>query len=341
MSGHKHGKQSKRRTLRWLPAAGMLTLFALGLLVWKPAAKTPEPVNGQTVIPVTETEPPVTFSGAENVALRVMSTPEPIPVPAGTGRYVSDGRTDGYAVSPRADACWPGMSDLAEAAQQHTCRFMSGSGELLPDYDFGEAVPESQPVEDSFFSDSVFIGNSLEQGFMLYAGLRTADIFATQSINVTNIYFTKVVEDEEAGMLTLLEAMARKQYAKVFVMLGVNELSYATKDSFYNEYAQLIDDIREMEPGAAIFLQSITPVSAKENEASTVFNNKRIHEFNEIIQQLAADKEAHYLHVYDALADEEGCLPEGSSDDGIHPYPKYYSRWLAYLRSHTVTEVIR
>ena len=63
--------------------------------------------------------------------------------------------------------------------------------------------------------------------------------------------------------------------------------------------------------------------------------------YAEMGRQLAEDKETHYLYVFDALADETGCLPAGSSSDGIHPYSKYYAQWLDYLLTHTVTEVKR
>ena len=85
----------------------------------------------------------------------------------------------------------------------------------------------------------------------------------------------------------------------------------------------------------------MTPVTAKQSNNSTTFTNDRIHEYNEVIRQLAEDKEAHYLYIFEAYADEDGCLPAGTSDDGIHPYPKYYAQWLTYLETHTVMEVKR
>ena len=242
-------------------------------------------------------------------------------------------------MTPKEDQCYWGMELLDAGAQAHRCRFKSGSGQLLPDYDYGADVPESEAVEQEWFSDSVFIGNSLAQGFMLYGGLKTADMFAVQSISVANIGTEQVINTGGGNFITILDAMARKSYRKVFVMLGINELSWATKETFYTKYAALIDTIRDLEPEAELYLQSITPVTAKQSETSTSFTNPRIHEYNEVIRQLAVDKEAHFLYVFDAFADEGGCLPEGSSDDGIHPYPNYYAQWRTYLETHTVTEV--
>ena len=139
-------------------------------------------------------------------------------------------------------------------------------------------------------------------------------------------------------MLTLLEAMARKQYGKVFVMLGINEMSYSTLSGFYDSYAALTDDIRELEPNAEIYLQAILPVTAEESASSSPFTNERIREFNEVILRVSKDRSVHYLDTNSAMADSEGCLPAGSSFDGIHPYSSFYPEWLGYLQTHTVTE---
>ena len=347
--------RKRKRLLRW-------TIFAVALLVmdvclalwllWEPkagdgaifaSASTPSP----SPTPSPARAPGLVFTQEEADGM-VETTPRPVssissgdPVPPGTGRYLAAVKPNGYQVTPKEDVCYPEITELLLDARAHQCRFASGSGSFLPHYDYGMPVPESEAVPEYWFSDAVFIGNSLEQGFMLYAGLDYGDIFATQSITLSNIYFKGVVENGEDNMLTILEAMARKQYGKVFVMLGINEMSYATPSGFYDSYVTLVDDIREMEPNAELYLQGILPVTAEESESSSTFTNARIRDFNAVIMQVAKDKNAHYLDLYEAMADEAGCLPPGSSFDGIHPYSQYYPRWLTYLQTHTVTETKR
>ena len=318
----------------------MLLLLAAVVVLWNwPEAGRVEAADRQTPAPAETPEPPLTPAGDDGRA--VPPSPSPVPTPPGTGSYVSAARPDGRRVTPREDLCYWGMELLDRDAKVHRCRFRSGSGQLLPDYSWGDPVPESEAVGQEWFSDAVFIGNSLAQGFMLYGGLKTADMFAVQSISVANIGTDHVINVGGGNYLTILDAMARKSYRKVFVMLGINELSWASKETFYKEYARVIDRIRELEPDAELYLQSITPVTARESATSASFTNPRIHEYNEVIRQLAEDKEAHYLYVYDAFADEEGNLPSGHTEDGIHPYGKYYAKWLTYLETHSVSEVKR
>ncbi len=335
-----------------------MLLLALGLMFWLGRGQGLSALAGAAP-PQTETVETAETAGKTVtdralVLLAALRAPEPVSEPAASAApekpalpmagdlvYAAAARPDGRTVEPREGLCFWGMDLLDAGAKIHRCRFRTGGGQLLPDYEWGLPVPESEAVEQEYFSDAVFIGNSLAQGFMLYAGLKTADQFAVQSITVSNIGKEKVIRDDEGSFISILDAMARKSYRKVFVMLGINELSWAGKDTFYSLYAELIDQLRELEPEAEIYLQSMTPVTAEESNSSTTFTNQRIHEYNEVIRQLAEDKEVHYLYVFDALADDTGCLPEGSSSDGIHPYSKYYPQWLTYLQTHTVTEVKR
>ncbi len=339
-----HHKKVKTGIWRWLPGLGMLMLLAAAYFLLD--------APGQDHA-VAATLQPAELAETRSEELRAASIPEATADPAGTaggedlrtppgkGVYAATARPDGRSVTPKDDLCYWGMELLDTGAQIHRCRFKTGTGQLLPDYTWGVAVPESDPVEQDFFSDAVFIGNSLAQGFMLYGKLKTADMFAMQSISVGNIASERVINTGDGSYITILEAVALKSYGKVFVMLGINELSWASKETFYTKYAELIDQLRELQPEAEIYLQSMTPVTEKQSSSGGSFTNERIHEYNEIIRQLAEDKEAHYIYLFDAFADENGCLPAGSSDDGIHPYPKYYAQWLTYLEAHTVLEVKR
>jgi hypothetical protein len=140
-------------------------------------------------------------------------------------------------------------------------------------------------VDDGYFSDAVFIGNSLEEGFMLYGGLNEADYFAAKSITVKNIYTEKAVK---AGgeYVTIMEALGGKAYSKVYILLGLNEIHLGT-ETFVRSYSALIDKVRELQPGAELYIQSLTPVSKAQSESGSKFSNERIREYNRALMRLA------------------------------------------------------
>ncbi len=328
-----HDKSRKRTAGRALPAAGLFVLFfgVFTLLYnasfFRHAASADD--SGADV-------------GSDGGAL-VEPAPEPSVPPAAPapddGDVFVPVRTSAVLrlnMPLNDEGCGPCRRPDGAAGAKY--RFVSGSGTPLTGYSWGCDIPETKAVDDGYFSDAVFIGNSLEEGFMLYGGLNEADYFAAKSITVKNIYTEKAVK---AGgeYVTIMEALGGKAYSKVYILLGLNEIHLGT-ETFVRSYSALIDKVRELQPGAELYIQSLTPVSKAQSESGSKFSNERIREYNRALMRLAADKEAHFVNVYEALEDGEGNLPEGSSYDGIHPYKKYYALWRDYLKTHTASEVL-
>ena len=197
-------------------------------------------------------------------------------------------------------------------------------------------VPESEPVEDTYFDDIAFLGDSRTEGFQLYSGLKAGTYYYSVGATVESV-FSKAV-DTPAGKMPLLDAMAKEDFAKIYVMLGVNELGWSKTETFHDQYAKVIDRLREDHPDAEIILQSILPVSAKQEEKKSYVNNQRIAVYNEVIYQLAEEKGCALVDVAEAVTDENGCLRADWNFDGVHLNVKGCQAWLEYLRTHPVGE---
>lgn len=199
-----------------------------------------------------------------------------------------------------------------------------------------EPVEETEPVEDSYFKTAAFLGDSRTDGFRLYSGLKTGTYYVATGATVESV-FTKEVETA-AGKMPLLDALAltETEPERIYVMLGVNELGWATIENYHDYYAKLIDRLRQDHPGAEVILQSLPPVSAQQEEQKTYVNNARIARYNEVVRQLAGEKACPFVDVAQAVTDEEGCLPAEWTYDGVHLNTKGCKAWLDYLRTHPV-----
>ena len=138
--------------------------------------------------------------------------------------------------------------------------------------------------------------------------------------------------------MPLLDAMAEEDFGKIYVMLGVNELGWSKTETFHDQYAKVIDRLRSDHPDAEIILQSILPVSAKQEKKKTYVNNGRIAAYNEVIFQLAEEKDCAFVDAAEAVTDENGCLRAAWNSDGVHLNVKGCRAWLEYLRTHPVGE---
>lgn len=125
--------------------------------------------------------------------------------------------------------------------------------------------------------------------------------------------------------MTALEGLERGAYGKVYVMLGVNELGWYNDQRYYDNYADLIDLIREVQPEAQIYLQTLIPVTSKKSAGSYI-NNPQILVYNDIIAQLAEEKQVFLVDVWSAFAEADGALDEAGSVDGVHLTRSYYQR---------------
>ena len=96
------------------------------------------------------------------------------------------------------------------------------------------------------------------------------------------------------------------------------------------QYKSLLDLVREKQPDAVIFIQSIFHTTQKKSDSS-YFKNEVINERNAAIAQLADGKTIFYLDLNPLFDDENGALRADYSGDGVHVRAPYYVQWRDHL----------
>lgn len=195
-------------------------------------------------------------------------------------------------------------------------------------------VPEGGPVEDTYFDDVVFLGDSRTDGFRLYSGLTHGTFLYATGATVESV-FSKAVETP-AGTMPLLDALKTMDCGKIYLMLGVNELGWNGTEIFRTQSEKLLQRLREDHPDAELVIQSLLPVSAAKDAEGRYVNNDRINAYNQVWMELARTYDAAYLNVAEAVAGEDGKLPEELCFDGVHLNAAGCRLWLDYLRTHPV-----
>ena len=209
-----------------------------------------------------------------------------------------------------------------------------------PEPDWSQPVPEGEAVDPAeWFADAVFIGDSRTDGFRLFSGVTSdADFLVHTGLTVYDVMEDKPVIRRGDKKVPLLEALAEKQYGKVYIALGVNELGYRAPENFAETYGELIDAIQDCQPDALIYIQSIIPVNAekcKANEQPYYVTNESIAAYNETLSAMAEEKQVRLVNVAEALVDEDGEALHDLSADGVHFKKDGYVLWLDYLTTHT------
>jgi len=210
---------------------------------------------------------------------------------------------------------------------------------LPPAYDFSQPAPAREAVDNLYFEDAAFVGDSRTDGFMLYSGIACGKNLTSNGLSIFRLADKKVltIENEE---YTLLEALALEEYRKVYLSLGINELGIYQDDHFYESYCDAIDQIRRLQPRAVIYIQGLIPLNEQQiveaNGNKFNLTNEHLRVYNDLMRQAAEEKQVVYLDLYTEFVDENGGLPAESSRDGVHLKKESCQQWLEYLKTHTV-----
>lgn len=210
---------------------------------------------------------------------------------------------------------------------------------LVEPYYFGQPVEESEAVDGGWFDDAVFLGDSRTEGLQLYSGLKNGDFLWYKGMTVFKVddpEYRRIEVDGEK--LTMMEALALKQYEKVYIMIGINELGYPAA-SYEKGLRTMIDRVKELQPDAVIYLETLPPVNeqvTREKKLGSYINNSNVAAFNEIIYRVAWEKEVALLDVAEVYRTEAGDLAAEMAVDGVHFYRGGYAAWYEYLCTHTL-----
>lgn len=199
-------------------------------------------------------------------------------------------------------------------------------------------VPENGRVDDSYFSDAVFVGDSRTEGLRMYSGISPSPKFFTGvGLTVTKVFSDQIVQ-LNGQWLTVADALRQADYNKVYIMLGMNELGWVYESVYAQDYGRIIDVIRETHPDATIYVQSIIPVSKWKDttDPDRIYTNANVVRLQKVLCEMCEEKNVHYVNVAEVMQDENGYLFSEATEDGMHLTQEYCKIWAEYLRTHTV-----
>ena len=194
-------------------------------------------------------------------------------------------------------------------------------------------------VEEGYFSDAVFIGDSRTVGMQLYGGLEdTATFYAATGLSVHKMFEKKIVEvPDSKDKITVEEALQINNFEKIYLMIGINEMGTGTVESFMEKYKAAVEHLRELQPDAIIYLQAIMQVTTERSNQGDYITNEGIELRNAEIAKLADNVHIYYLDVNESVCDETGAMDASYTHDGVHLKAQYVSLWKDYLKAHAVS----
>lgn len=250
----------------------------------------------------------------------------------------ADSRTEALAVpshSPAPADNEPPLERLAPLRESTYDEYINHiSADIYGDAGVRRASAcEFDEVDESYFDDALFIGDSRTVGLRDYTDLSEhADFYCETSLTIH-----KVMEEDFGGKGTIEDALKNRDYGKIYLMVGINELGRGTTEDYMEAYAEVVDKLRELEPEAKIFVQAVMRVSGEKSSSDAIFNNSNINARNNAIATLADNRHIFYIDVNEAVCDEEGNLKAEYTHDKIHLLGMYNELWKEFLLEHGIT----
>lgn len=229
-----------------------------------------------------------------------------------------------------------GGSPSGQAGKQDSKVAIDTGGNTDSDSDGDSSVREAaQPKKKITASvdDALFIGDSRTVGLSEYSAMNEADFFSNVGMSVYNIY-DKTVSVPKVGKVTLEQLLNNKKYAKIYVMLGINEVGYDIGKTT-EKYKELVEFIKDRQPKAKVFIQANLHVTKGRSDRDKVVNNANINQLNKSISRIADNKKVFYMDVNQLFDDGYGNLSKDKSDDDTHLYAKHYIEWGKWIREKT------
>ena len=221
----------------------------------------------------------------------------------------------------------------------------------VPQTDRPLGLPECPQVDDAYFDDAVFIGDSVTLKLSYFVRdyreeyptlLGKAQFLTSGSFGIAEAMrdvSSKSLHPSYQGTKMLVEdAVAAMGAKKVYIMLGMNDIAPMGPEECAKNMMRLAKRILDKSPNCKIYIQSVTPrIKGDYGKLS----NDAIFQCDLFLYdycQQFAEYGLYFVDVAYVMRDEEGNLPLNYCSDiedlGIHFTDSACKAWIKYLYTH-------
>ncbi|MDE6207482.1 MAG: sialate O-acetylesterase [Muribaculaceae bacterium] len=174
---------------------------------------------------------------------------------------------------------------------------------------------ELLPVDST---NIVFLGNSLTNGCEWH-----------ELIGNPKVIGRGISGDTAPGVYARLDPIVKGHPEKIFLMIGVNDVSHAlSADSIATDIAKVLDKITAETPSTKVYLQSCLPFNESCNRWQNLAGlHQVILDLNKNLERMAAERGITWINLYPLFSDGEDNLRKEFTNDGLHLLGPAYMVW--------------
>ncbi len=203
-------------------------------------------------------------------------------------------------------------------------------------YNYAEPVPPSDAIEDSYFDDVLFAGDSRMGCMYLWGTIPNAQVEYVTSLNLWLI--DSMPLDNHSDGMTMYDALEQTEKNNVYLLFGINEIR-SNEEYFeswaFEQYQSLLTMMREKNPNVNIYiLLTYHPRSISGLPEPAL--SEHLDWVNSRLAKLADMNYVYYLDLNNGMTDEEGLIRDEYVGDGLHLGPTGTHALEDYIKTHVV-----
>lgn len=173
--------------------------------------------------------------------------------------------------------------------------------------------------------DIIFLGNSIT------AGTQWAELVGSRWARNRGIS-----GDITFGVLERLNEVTSGQPEKIFILIGINDISLNIPDDvILQNYQRMIDRIKTSSPRTEIYFQTLMPTNNTYTRFKNHYNkDEHIAAVNEGLKAIAAKEQITLIDLHPHFLDSEKRLDKAYTVDGLHLNAKGYQLWAELLKPY-------
>ena len=169
----------------------------------------------------------------------------------------------------------------------------------------------------------IFLGNSI-----------TAGTDWTELLGKNNVCNRGISSDITFGVLERLEEVTSGKPKKVFILIGINDISRNIPDSqILRNYRRIISGIKMSSPSTKICFHTLLPVNNTFPARNQFNKDQHILNVNAGLKKLAKETNIFLIDLYPHFLDGENKLDKKYTMDGLHLNAAGYKLWADILKS--------
>ena len=189
-------------------------------------------------------------------------------------------------------------------------------------YEFKIQLYQSYPHSKK---DIIFLGNSI-----------TDRVDFNELLGMRHFHNRGISGDITFGILQRLNEVTSVHPKKVFILIGINDVSRNIPDSIIaNNYRRIVQQIQTQSPRTKIYFQTLLPVNNEFTQFKNHYNkDEHILWLNEQIKNIGKKYGIQVIDLYPHFLNEQNKLDKKYTLDGLHPNAEGYKVWAAILKKY-------